>query len=225
MRKSIWVAAVILSAFGPLTSADARKTPREVWSVSRSTDPITGDSSCVVTAFDRAAGMSFSRMGYLYPIVESNSKLGLLVGVSSGGRIRLPTGDILWRVDDRPHRELKAADNPMTGGAAFGTAYKTGNEAADKAMAAAMAQTSGLAASMTATSTVASGDRAKEMLAEMVAGGSLVFRQAAAVPTFGLPTGRASEIGQVTKDGLRPIPLDASFRRGLAECGIVAPGA
>ncbi len=225
MQRIIWGAVAIMASAGLVGPADARKKPREAWSVSRSSDPITGDSSCVVTASDQAAGMKFTRVGYLYPIVESSSKLGLLVGVSSGGRFRLPTGDILWRVDDHGHRELKATDNPATGSAPIIVPYKTGNDAADKAMAAAMAQTSGLAASITATSTVARGDKAKELLVEMLTGRSLVFRQANAVPAYGLPTSRIAEVGQITKDGLRPIPLDDSFRRGLVACGLIPPDA
>lgn len=218
--KRIIGAVAILAVAGFGGQADAKK-PREAWSVSRTTDPITGDSSCVVTAYDQALGMKYTRVGYLYPVVEMNSKLGLLVGVSSGGRFRVPTGDVLWRVDDRPHRELRAADNPASGDAFSATPYKTGNEAADRAIQQAMAQTAGLMS----TSTVATGDKAREMLAEMVAGQSLIFRAASAAPAYGLPSTRTVEVGQFTRDGLTPIPLDDSFRRGLAECGISAPGA
>ena len=225
MIKLLAAGAITACVAFTVPPAAAKKKPREAWSVERTTDPITGETTCVVAAYDQAAGLKFSRMGGLYPIVETNSKLGLLVGVSTGGRYRLPTGDILWRVDSKPFRELKVADNPGTVGTTpFGT-YKTGNDAADKAVTDAMARTSNLVASMTATSTVASGDKAKEMLAEMLAGGSLIFRQSTAAPAFGLPTGRESEVGQITKYGLKPIPLDDSFRRGIAGCGIVAPGA
>src|SRR5690606_38699484 len=122
---------------------------REVWSVSRTSDPITGVSSCVVTAYDTAAGLKYSRFGFLYPVVENNSKLGLLVGVSSGGKMRLPTGDILWRVDDNPHRTLRAADNPALTGSSMFAGIKTGNEEADKRVEEAMASTGNLVASMT----------------------------------------------------------------------------
>lgn len=225
MNKIIGIAAIpaaVLIVAAP-TAAMAKSKPREVWSVTRSSDPITGSASCVVTAYDTAAGMKFSRMGFLYPIVENNPKLGLLVGVSSGGRYRLPTGDILWRVDDNPHRELKAKDNPATEGASFGAAFKTGNEATDRQVEGVMAQTAQLTASLTATSTVASGDKAREMLAEMVAGSSLIYRQEAASPAFGLPSARTAEVGQYTNKGQEPFFIDASFHRGLAECGITPP--
>ena len=225
MKKIIGIAAagVALLATTAPSEAVAKAKPREVWSVARSSDPVTGITSCVITAYDTAAGMKFSRMGFLYPIVENNPKLGLLVGVSSGGRYRLPTGDILWRVDGNPHRELRAADNPAISNASFGAAFKTGNEATDKQVQGVMAQTAQLTASLTATSTVASGDKAREMLAEMVVGQSLIYRQEAASPAYGLPTARTVEVGQYTNKGQEPFFIDASFHRGLAECGIAPP--
>lgn len=174
-----------------------------------------------MAAYDKIGRTEFSRFGYLYPIVENNSKLGLLVGVSSGGKYRVPTGDILWRVDSNPHRDIKAMDNPA--GASFVPMmepYKTGNEAADKAVADAMAYSQKLTAGLTSTSTVASGDKAKEMLREMLAGQTLLFRQAQIAPAYGLPNDQTYRVGQYTNEGQRPIPIDASFRRGLAECGI-----
>lgn len=218
------VALAISAMAGLAEPAEGRRAPREAWSVTRTTDPITGESTCVVAAYDQVGRSRFSRVGALYPVVENNARLGLLVGVSSGGQFRLPTGDIVWRVDDRPHREIRAADNPATG-AALPVPFRTGNEAADRAVEQTMAQQGNLIASMTATSTVASGDRAQAMLAEMAAGRSLIFRQANAAPAYGLPSNQTHRVGQFTNEGLRPIPLDESFRRGLAACGITVPGA
>lgn len=160
--------------------------------------------------------MSFSRTGALYPFVENSSTHGLLVGVSSGGRMRLPTGDIVWRVDDRPFRTLAAADNPPG-------MNKPSLPQQDAATAQLVEQQLRLIAAFTATSTVAGGDTARAILDEMLAGGGLVFRAAAATTSYGLPTGAEQSVGRVTKDGLRPYPLDDSFRAGLAACGI--PGA
>ena len=227
MKSLFHTAAIVTIALGLApTVADAKKKSREVWSVSRTSDPITGDSSCVVTAYDTVGKLKYSRLGFLYPVVENNSKLGLLVGVSSGGTYRVPTGDILWRVDQSPHRTLKAADNPaLAGSAMFGAAYKTGDVETDRRIEEAMASTGNMVASLTATSTVASGDLAREMLAEMVAGQGLIYRQAQAAPAYGLPSGAQNRVGQYTSDqGQVPIMLDASFRRGLAECGIPIAG-
>ena len=227
MKSLSQIAAVATIALGLApTAADAKKKPREVWSVSRTSDPITGDSSCVVAAYDSVGKLKYSRLGFLYPVVENNSKLGLLVGVSSGGTYRVPTGDILWRVDQNPHRTLKAADNPaLAGSSMFGVgAYKTGNAETDKRIEEAMASTGNMVASMTATSTMVSGETAKAILAEMIAGKGLIYRAAQAAPDYGLPTGAQNRVGQYTSDqGQVPIMLDDSFRRGLAECGIALP--
>jgi hypothetical protein len=195
------------------TTAVAKKAPKPVWQVARTTDPITGATSCVVAAWDKVGGVSFSRTGALYPLVENSSVHGLLVGVSSGGRIRLPTGDIAWRVDNRPFRTLAAANNPV-GKNTSSTATR------GAAMSSLVEQQARLVAAATATTTVASGDTAHEMLEGMVAGTGLLFRPVAATATFGLPSGANQSVGQITKDGLRPYPLDDSFRAGLIACGI-----
>jgi hypothetical protein len=206
------IGAILAAAFAA-PAVRAKKVPRPVWQVTRTSDPITGATSCIVAAFDQAAGMSFSRTGALYPFVENSSVHGVLVGVSSGGRIRLPTGDIVWRVDDRPFRTLAAADSPT------GTTLSAIPQG-DPAMKTLVDQQMRLVAAATATSTVASGSTARAILDEMLAGRGLVFRAAAATTAYGLPTGGGQRVGQITRYGPRPYPLDDSFRTGLAACGI-----
>lgn len=233
MKRGQWLALLLsVSVIVPNQSVARARQPQpplRVWDVSNSVDPITGESRCVVAAYDKLRtnpkrkAYTYSRVGALYPVVELNSAYGLLVGVSSGGRFRVPTGDILWRVDDNPHRELRAADNPGLPSTQFAVP-KTGNEEADRKVEEAMASTSKLAAAMTATSTVASGKLAAEMLREMLAGRALIYRSATVAPQYGVPTGREYEVGQYTSEGLkasiRPIPLDESFREGIRACGI-----
>jgi len=184
---------------------------RAVWTASRSVDPITGKTSCVIAAYDGGKGLWFTRMGAIYPIVEMNSDYGLLVGVSSGGSFRMPTGDILWRVDDLPFREIRAANNP-------GAEVVSGNPT--DTVTQVTQQSLALARSLAATSTVASGDTAWAMLEELKHGKGLQFRQAAAVGAYGLPQQRMMETGQITSKGLRPFALDASFHTALQTCGI-----
>lgn len=206
--------AVVLATFST-APASARKKPVDTWQVMRTADPITGSSTCAVVASDHAAGLRFTQTGGLYPVVENNSTFGLLVGVSSGGRIRMPTGDIVWRVDDKPFRTLRAVDNPAAVGPVAGDGTDT--------VAAVTAQTLRLVRGLTSTSTMAGGDAARDMLAEMMSGTSLLFRAAAATQQTGIPDYDRLSVGQITSAGLRPYPLDASFRAGLAACGI-APG-
>ncbi len=185
-----------------------------VWTVSKNTDPITSVSHCVVASYDSASGVNFTRVGLLYPFVENNSRLGVLVGVSSGGTIRLPVGDILWRVDDKPFRTLKAVDNPGTSTAGYYPSIKTQRGRAK------WIGLSGMTQAVTATTTAASGPHAQEMLMEMLNGTSLIFRAAAAAPAYGVPSEASDDVGQFRNGDLRPIPIDDSFRQGLAACGI-----
>lgn len=216
MRKPLLTAtAILLPLMGIASAGEAKKAPRAAWQVTRSSDPITGATRCIVAAYDKAAGMSFSRTGALYPFVENSSVHGVLVGVSSGGRFRLPTGDIVWRVDDRPFRTLAAADNP-----AGATTSAMPQGAADVQRL--VDQQMRIINAATATSTVASGDTARAMLAEMLAGRGLVYRAAAATNGYGLPTGAEQSVGLMTRDAIRPYPLDGSFRAGLTACGIAA---
>jgi hypothetical protein len=83
MKKHVMAAVLITCSLAG--HAEARKK-QATWVAKQATDPITGASSCTVTASDRAAGMRFTRTGATYPVVELNSEHGLLVGVSSGGR-------------------------------------------------------------------------------------------------------------------------------------------
>ncbi|WP_334655931.1 hypothetical protein [Sphingomonas panaciterrae] len=218
MHKLVTAMGAVLAATVAASPVMAGKKPKLTWQVARTNDPITGVTSCVVAAWDRAGGMSFSRTGALYPFVENSSVHGLLVGVSSGGRYRMPTGDIAWRIDDHPFRTLVAADNP----AGMNTSPIPSDHAATAAL---VEQQMRLVAAATATSTVASGKTARTMLDEMLAGSGLLFRPVAATLGYGLPGGANQRIGQITKDGLRPYPLDESLRAGLATCGIAAtPG-
>ena len=220
MRNATIAAALAAVAMVAGTS-DAKEPRRGGWDVIRTTDPITGASTCVVAALDYVGKDSFSRMGMLYPVVENNPIHGLLVGVSSGGKLRFPTGDIIWRVDDRPFRELKAEDNPATRPET--TTAPVPSNIASKTMQEAVAFSMKLAAAMTATSTVASGDRARAMLDEMLAGKALIFRAAAVTADYGLQSSAMYRVGQSTEKGLHPIPIDASFRAGLATCGLARP--
>lgn len=219
MASRFWLAALLLLT--SCASGPARQ-PGD-WTVTRSSDPITGMQRCVVAAVDRLGDDRYSRFASLYPFVENNSSLGLLVGISSGGQVRTPTGDILWRVDSNTFRELKMMDTPaLTGSQASPPQPQSsqGNPDADKALRDALAMTARLTSATLSGVTAVSGDKAKELLAEMTAGQSLIFRGATAAPSMGLPSNATNQVGLMTTEGLRPILLDASFRAGLAECGI-----
>lgn len=210
------VACLGIAALLAAPAARAAKKRAPAWEVVRATDPITRISTCAVVATDYVGRTRFTRTGALYPVVEMNSTFGLLVGVSSGGRVRLPTGDILWAVEGQPYRTLRAADNP-TASPVPATAPGLG-ASVEEVTAYAMR----LSQQVTATSTMASGEKAREMLGEMLQGTLLLFRSAGAGVQSGLPDYAAITAGQVNEKGeLRPVPLDQSFRDGLLNCGII----
>lgn len=208
--RTIQVGAVAVLAIAGAALAGCATTPAR-WQVVRSSDPITNVTSCVVAAPDQAAGMSFTRSLMLYPIVELNSQRGLLVGVSSGGQIRVPVGQVLWRVDDNPFRELGRSMTDMASG--------FGSPSSSPADLARMQQE--MIDAATATSTVSEGSVAIEMLQEMRAGRNLLFRQKQAAASYGLPGTATSAVGQYsTAGGHEAIPLDESFAASLRACGI-----
>lgn len=217
MKTILASLALIAVTFSP--GADAKKRAA-AWQVVRAADPITRASTCAVVASDYVGKTRFTQIGALYPVVEMNSTYGLLVGVSSGGRFRLPTGDIIWSVDERPHRQIRAADNPSQHKAVTTPPVPraTVEELTEYAKR--------LTQQMTATSTMASGAKAREMLDEMLAGQSLLFRAEGSGPQTGLPDYSALVAGQRNEKGdLKPIPLDGSFREGLRVCGMeIEPG-
>ena len=197
--------AFLLVFAAALSGCATTSGPQETWQALRASDPITGSERCTVTAPDRSFGRGYTRAGFIYPFVEMNSEVGLLVGVMSGGNYRVPPGDVQWRVDSNDHRTLRANRTPVIGersGVMF-------NE--------------GLMSSVRNGITAVDGDEAEEMLAEMLAGTGLLYRAAATANMAGLATSRSASVGRMTSDGLEPYPLDASFRAALSECGITAP--
>lgn len=190
------------------------------WTASASVDPITGVERCVVTIPDRRFGSAFSRTGATYPFVEQNSELGLMVGVSSGGQIRFPTGDIEWRVDNEPYHLLKAADTPSSGVDLPNANTADMTAEALEVYQKSMADAEGMMFSIQNGVTVAGGERAAQLLEEMRAGAELRFRSKAAAPSAGLVSASTYRTGRFENGEFVPFLLDESFERALATCGL-----
>lgn len=212
-------AAVCLLA-GALTACASTPETAGRWTASLSTDPITGVERCVVTIPDRSFGSAFSRTGSLYPYVEQNSELGLMIGVSSGGRYRLPTGDIEWRVDDNSHHTLKAADTPSTGETIANVNIEDMSEAQAQAYEQSMDEIEGMVFSIQNGVTAAGGEKAQALLAELRAGSELRFRSKGSAPSAGLVSSSTYLTGRFENGKLVPILLDDSFELALRQCGL-----
>lgn len=193
---------------------------RDVWTVTESVDPITSVSRCIVAPPDRAWGTAYTRTGYLYPFVENNSELGLLVGVSSGGPIRVPPGDIVWRVDDKPHRTLDAVNTPTLGNTSPPIDTSEMTDVVRQSFETAMAASSGMISSIQNGTTAVDGENAQEMLAEMRAGSQLIYRTVTASQSLGLANPSSTAVGRYSGGAKEPYPLDASFESALQRCGL-----
>lgn len=205
---------VLMSACASTPNAQGR------WTATASIDPITGVERCVVSIPDRSFGSAFSRTGSLYPYVEQNSELGLMVGVSSGGRIRVPTGDIDWRVDDNPHHTLKAADTPSSGVDIPGASTEGMSEATLEAYEKSMADAEGMVFSIQNGVTAVGGEQAETLLSELRAGTELRFRSKSAAPSAGLVSSATYLTGRFENGELVPFLLDDSLEQALAICGL-----
>ena len=200
--------------------ATAATENQQTWQVTRQEDPITGVSRCVVTAPDRVGGTAYTRMSYLYPFVELNSDAGLLVGVSTGGKVRFSPGDIVWRVDQEPPRTFTVANTPTIGAQANVVTMDATSPEQQQAMETAMKMTAGITSSMQNGITAVGGADAEAALAEMKSGKSLLFRAASAAPSAGVPSSQTFKVGQVQRGKLKPFQLDESFESALAQCGL-----
>lgn len=203
-----------------LTACASSSNPSVRWTASGSVDPITGVERCVVSIPDRRFGSAFSRTGYIYPFVEQNSELGLMVGVSAGGQIRFPTGDIEWRVDDNSHHSLKAADTPSTGVDLPQVNTSIMSAATLEVYDQSMADAEGLVFSIQNGVTAVGGEKAIELLDEMRAGSELRLRSKTAAPAAGLVSPSTYRTGRVENGEIVPFLLDESFETALTQCGI-----
>lgn len=68
--------------------------------------------------------------------------------------------------------------------------------------------------------TASCGNEAEQPLAETRAGSTLIDRQKAATQNTGLTSTSTYKAGRYVDGKLAPIPIDGSFKRALAVCGI-----
>ncbi|MBC6404782.1 MAG: hypothetical protein GDA41_03495 [Rhodospirillales bacterium] len=167
----------------------------------------------------------------IYPVVEDHPKHGLLVGVSSGGKFRIPVGNVLWRVDKNDSILVSSADMPTVEQTHVDEYYKkldqninnknNYSEILSKATADLMKQTSSGLISALAGAAVASGEKAHKMLNQMRSGQSLIIRRNLGTHSdIGIPQSSDLLVGQFFNGQQRPIPIDRSFHTALEACNI-----
>jgi hypothetical protein len=192
MKTKIILALAVLALAGCNTS-----TPPQVGWISQSwKDDFTDIRHVMVTtgSYYYGDGRVTTVTGGLYPFVGKRGE-ELLVGVRSGGRLRVPVGDVQIRIDDNPAWTITVMETPL-------------DRPLDKDATQAAVQT--VIAASTRPYTAATGEKAKQILAQMLAGKRLIYRQV----TPGTQTSTTGEFA-----------IDDSFRTELLKTGILAGNA
>nr|WP_325101012.1 MULTISPECIES: hypothetical protein [unclassified Pseudomonas] len=178
------------------------------WITVRDTDQFTDKSTCGVTvgSFYTARGVYTVSNNY-YPYIESANG-ELRVGIRSGGRFKIPVGNVQLRIDQNPAWTIATGETPVDyvpdGQLKAMQAYA--GDAKQQQMLESTYKAA-MQASVQAMSpfTAATGEKAEKILAQMKTGKVLIYR------TLGLNQA-ASTTGEYA--------LDQSLNKALADCGI-----
>lgn len=194
MRFAKILALSVPLALGLFGCATGLREPERAWSSSVTQDEFTDRKFKVVsTGSIYMGGRAYTQSGRLYPFVgEYDGKL--VVGVRSGGTHRFPVGNVQLRIDDNPVWEISTTETPTD-------LYSRSSAATGSPMG-------GMMQAALSPFTVATGDKAKEILKQMLAGRVLKYRT----------------MGYYSQPGVSgQFNLDPSFRDSLLEAGIALP--
>lgn len=179
------------------------------WISVKNTDEFTDVSSCRVTVGSLYINKNvYTEVGKYYPFIEQvNGQLR--VGLQSGGQYKIPVGNAQLRIDSNKTWDISTSETPLDLApklANFKPAYLDNLSDDQKAMVAASYE-SAMEVSAQAMSpfTATTGEKAKKIVKEMLAGKSLKYR------TVGLNQA-ASSTGVYD--------LDMSLQNALTDCGI-----
>lgn len=206
-----------LAAIASLTISGcaSTSTPQESWVSTIKVDEFTDEVTCTVVAgTQQSNGFSYSQQNRYYPVIKSlNGEL--LVGVTSGGTVPLPVGNVQLRVDGNDTWTIEASETPVDGKNSLADvaysdsmteAYTTNMSAEQKAQYLAVLEaTKKNTAGIMSPETLATGDKAKAILEQIKTGTELKVR----VLGFGM---QPSTTGRHV--------IDQSLIQALKECGI-----
>jgi|GEM_PF-807422 len=196
----------------------ASRPAGDLWLATAHADRFDDSLSKMVTIGEetpRLLGMSGITMSMrYYPFVGLRDG-EILFGIRSGGRHRVPVGDVQVRIDTNPTWTITTAETPLYLAPAppqVATFEVPKGHQMSKDMAAAMAMSQAATekamenmGKIMSPFTAATGDKAKAIIREMLAGNRIIYR------TVGLNQAASTE-GEVLIDG--------SFARALSQIGI-----
>lgn len=191
-------------------TACASNAPKQNWIVVKDTDPFTDKTTCTVTTGSFYAGDTvYTLNGNYYPYIQKDSS-NIIVGVRSGGKLKIPVGNIQLRIDANPAWTITSAETTLLKTNANINAQPTAytenfSDEQKKVFANTYEAAMNNATQAMSPFTSTTGDKAKTILAEMLRGQKLIYR------TVGLNQA-ASSTGEVL--------LDNSLKASLSQCGI-----
>lgn len=194
---------LILSLF----MASCASAPQNLWFPEVKTDQFTDKTSCSVTiGSSYISNTIYTYSGHFYPFIEIVNE-DLRIGIRSGGKVRIPVGDVQIRIDSNPPWTITTGETPIdyipkgnleslknsvpeASRSLVQNSFDTAMESTAKAMS---------------PFTAATGKKAKAILKQMIHGQKIIYR------SIGLNQA-ASSTGEV--------PIDQSFLTALSSCGI-----
>jgi hypothetical protein len=179
-----------------------------------SIDPFSDERTCDVTTASiyRTTG-TYTVTGHLYPFVRY-SKDQMMVGVKSGGRFEIPVGDVQLRIDNNDSWSISNIETPIDEQlkTEMATNYETivlpnlteeQQKVYEDSYKKAMETATQLANQTLTTYTATTGQKANEILNQMLSGTTLIYR--------------SKGYGAAQSDtGI--FELDNSFAKSIARC-------
>ncbi|MHC3914174.1 MULTISPECIES: hypothetical protein [Alcaligenes] len=194
------IAAVLLTGCQSMSSGT-------IWAVSSSQDQFSDVETKMVTVGQwRSSGTIWTKSLNYYPFVGLQDG-ELFVGIRSGGSYRIPTGTVQMRVDANKAWTIEPSETPvyLAPAPAQPAIPTANNDNATVDLAAVQAEALRNMSKALSPYTAATGEKAKSILREMVAGKTLKYRSVG----MNQP---ASSTGEVV--------IDASFIQSLKLIGI-----
>lgn len=197
--KNIAALAVALTLAGCATE-------QQTWKATVSTDEFTDKTTMMVTTGDSGRpSWIVTQPLHLYPVIRKEGS-EIYVGIMSGGRFKIPVGTIQLRIDQNEAWTITPQETPVSMApsipmAPIVTLQGAQAEIVKNAQEQAMKSTSQLMSPYTVTG----GDKAKQILKQMVSGHLIKYR------TVGINQA-ASTTGEAV--------IDSSLAKSLREIGI-----
>lgn len=181
------------------------------WLATLDVDIFTDEVACEIVAAESYNGgflgmgerKHVTRTGALYPVIRSNNG-GLSIGVKAGGAFPLPPGDIDLRIDRNKAWKIKSSETPKdlvteVDIPSMPTLQLPNfSEEQQKAYEESMAQmmeTIKEASSYSSTYTMTAGDKARQIIREMIAGEELIYRSSTQA-TMGVELSGFAKLGE-----------------------------